>query len=356
LTDIVRWFDALDDSSKDIINEAEPLTWLRHLHRDGQAASHRSSWIVTALVAEEFVKAIEGKDVVVAPAQEPSPLDNTSEEASARLRGLPVRSPQTRSRPESMQSAEAYPYGRQTPENAVSFEPTTGSRRSSGGNESRNSVETGMRRWKTPLTRFVDSPRNSIVGVVPDDNGRTGRISPMDQRKHMSAISMIRSEDESSSAVESLRDDLVVGNSHEREDQSTSSRQWRQRPFSTSNALLPSPLPKPKIDTEMLDTHPDTPRPFKTTSLPVETMESSKELRPGLTRQQTQPFMSMSALSTQPQRWLRRSLPSSVPASLKNNKSSGKRSDTQEQAVTLEYAAKREYVQNFLIPLTCGLQ
>ena len=345
LTDIVRWFNALDRPIKETIDDAEPLTWLRHLHGKGKSPSPRSAWIVTALVAEVFVQAAQGKDITAALMQESSPLDNAPEENPSR--GLPVHVPPARSRPESMQSMEARPHGRQTPENVVSFEPTTGSRRSSGGNESRHSIETGMRRWKTSITRFVDSPRSSIVGIVPEDNGRNGRISPMEQRKHMSAISMIRSEDESSSAIESSREGVVYGrDKHEQEDQSTSSHRRRQRPFSTSNALLPSLLPKPRIDTEMLETHPDTPRPFKSSSLPLEPTASNQESRPDLSRQKTQPLLPTGSLGPQPpQRWLRRSLPSSVPASLKNTKSSGKRSDVQEQAVNLEYATKREYVQ-----------
>ena len=327
------------------MDEAEPLTWLRHLHRDSHGLSSRSSWVVTALIMEEYLKAYSGKGVAALVAQEPSPLDVSSDRGSTQSQGLPVQVALVRSRPTSVQSLDTHPYGRHASDTVITFEPITTSRRSSAGAESRNSFEIGMSRWKSAIPRASDSPRSSMHGGIHEDRASSLlSMSPVAKRKGTSAFSAGRTEDESSSAVESSREDGngtrsrgVIRYSLDRDEHPSK----HQRPFSMPGALQPPLMPKIVTD---LNEDTGRPRQSKSSTLPVGNASGDKNRRPEPTRQHSHTTLSLSGIDTLPQRWLRRSSPSSVPASVKAGKSTGQRAEAKDHALALEYNSKREYV------------
>ncbi|ETW87054.1 hypothetical protein HETIRDRAFT_377792 [Heterobasidion irregulare TC 32-1] len=56
-TQIVRWYSNVDPLVQADLDRAEPLTWIKHLRdRRGTKSSDRSTWHISALVAEEFVR------------------------------------------------------------------------------------------------------------------------------------------------------------------------------------------------------------------------------------------------------------------------------------------------------------
>ena len=49
-----RWYQSLNNSGKQVIETAEPFSWLKHLEKTSQA-KERSSWHLTALILEEYL-------------------------------------------------------------------------------------------------------------------------------------------------------------------------------------------------------------------------------------------------------------------------------------------------------------
>jgi hypothetical protein len=170
---VVHWYSAQDPSYQARLNQAEPLTWTKHL-TDRRATDQRFPWSITALVAEEYARAasqgpmatIPENAVASALAQSPSPVSSSNRHSLSATHGLASIAP--RSRPNSLFSLEPSLRRRRSHDDLVSFSPRVESVRSSiagSGGEPRPRRAHPLSVYSGPPADF--SPRSSLSSLAP---------------------------------------------------------------------------------------------------------------------------------------------------------------------------------------------
>lgn len=201
--EVVRWYNAQEQSVRAALDQAEPLTWTKHLaeHKPGS----RVPWHLTAHIAEAFVRAQNSRDAdtpmmtipehaAITPSPAPSPFDRASIHASPTARHslslayppFPYPSGQPRSRPQSILGLEPSLRRRRSNDEIVSFEPRVDSARSSlAGGISGGGTELRARRAH-PLSLHADtspvSSRSSLANAVSPTSLEPPPASPSSSR------------------------------------------------------------------------------------------------------------------------------------------------------------------------------
>lgn len=240
------------------LDNAEPLTWLKHLlDKHGSRPSVRLPWHVTALILEEYARSLGiGNGRVLQSIPEDSTV-NTTEPTAVDSLGSPLvephfspQSPHSKA-PSKSPSTDSWSYTppisslepsisrRRRPsspyEEGVSFEPQVDSGRSSVGADSRrSSLEPNhpLRGYSLPYT---DSTRSSLVGSGSRRHFRDFVASRISKKVYQ------RSEEGLSSARNSISE-----HSHEDEARPPNARKSKGR---MRHLSLPQP-PKSGIPSE----------------------------------------------------------------------------------------------------------
>lgn len=142
-----RWYSKQDQVVRTALDNAQPLTWLKHL-LEKRGASARIPWHVTAVTLEEYAKAMY-------PALQPIPEDGVPTDGQTPLTSPPGHSATSSGSKSTSQSPSNRSWSLSAPPQAlepslsrkraetfddtVSFEPHVDSGRSSAGGDSRRS-------------------------------------------------------------------------------------------------------------------------------------------------------------------------------------------------------------------------
>lgn len=199
----VRWYAALASDLQLSLDDAEPLTWLKHLlDKQGRKSTTRLPWHLTALIVEEYVR-MQTRPETMETIPEDATAVSISQPQSPTSTPYPIRS-----RPSPHNSFGPSISRRLSYEGHVSFEPYMESTRASLEGESRRSGDGNLRAWRQSLPGVVDSPHSSLY------SSNQSVSSNINNRPDMSRLtSPIRrrpwgSEDGSSSARNSQSEDL----------------------------------------------------------------------------------------------------------------------------------------------------
>lgn len=212
-----RWYSQQDAVVRTALDNAQPLTWLKHLLEKRGASSVRLPWHVTAVTLEEFAKATnpplqpipeEGviPDALVSAI---SPLGNSATSSGSKSTS---KSPSSRSwsltlPPQALEPSLSRKRA-ETFDDTISFEPQVDSGRSSAGGDSRRSSLDVMHNRRGSLAYGMSdsagSPfRNSVVnnyGMSPSSS----RMNFRDIASRMRRRQFEKSEEALSSAHNSL--------------------------------------------------------------------------------------------------------------------------------------------------------
>lgn len=153
----VRWFASSRPDLQTSLDEAEPLTWLKHLlDRRGRNSTTRLPWHLSALIVEEYVRSQARPDTMETIPEDPAGTSPTSQQSS------PIAPYLIRSRPSSHNSFVPSISRRLSYEGHVSFEPYMDSTRTSFERESRRNGDGNLKAWRHSLPGVVDSPHSSL--------------------------------------------------------------------------------------------------------------------------------------------------------------------------------------------------
>lgn len=226
---VVRWYSTQEQPMRVALDEAEPLTWTKHLTEHMPGA--RLPWHLTAHIAETFVRSqnLRGGETPMMTIPE-----NTALSAPPSLHGSPVVTPPTRhslslayppfnaprSRPHSILSLEPSLARRRSHDDLVSFEPRVDSARASLAGVVRRFADGGAspRSSRSSLLPIA-SPASLEPPPASPSSSRFGfsdyarRIRARKNRKDSDAGSSRNSlvEDARSSASEDVRSDGESG-------------------------------------------------------------------------------------------------------------------------------------------------
>jgi hypothetical protein len=153
LLTVARWYNSQEAIVRSFLDQNEPLTWLKHLHRHHSSEQSRLPWLLTAGIIEEYSKAHSRPEALMATI----PEDATLTEDMTLLERSPSMHSQkrVRSRPVSLLSLEATrSRTRSNDPYEISFEPSIDSKRHSA--RSTNIYSMDYR---------ADSPRSSLSSI-----------------------------------------------------------------------------------------------------------------------------------------------------------------------------------------------
>ena len=154
----VRWYAASGSDLQASLDDAEPLTWLKHLlDRRGRKSTTRLPWHLSALIVEEYVRLQTRSDGMETIPEDSAAVSITSQSQSPALTPYLVR-PQYSSHNSFGPSISR----RLSYEGHVSFEPYMDSTRISVEGEPRQSSDGNFRVWRQSLPGVVDSPHSSL--------------------------------------------------------------------------------------------------------------------------------------------------------------------------------------------------
>ncbi|KAI0697560.1 hypothetical protein BC835DRAFT_1337723 [Cytidiella melzeri] len=180
LLSAVRWYNRQETIVRTALDNAQPLTWLKHLlSKRTSAAATRPPWHLTALIIEEYAKATY-------PLLQPIPEDTEMPEG---IMVTPATSPMSNSviaspgRTSSGQSGSSRSWSWMAPhslepslsrrrgefsEDGISFEPQVDSGRSSAGGDSRrSSYDLAVSHKQVLVHSTTESPGSSLRNESP---------------------------------------------------------------------------------------------------------------------------------------------------------------------------------------------
>lgn len=176
LTEIARWHAGLGAETRAWLDDAEPLTWLKHLL--DPRGKRRSQWHVSALVVEEYIKFKKGTTASTPLPHSPtasSSLETPSSQYRVKSAARRISAPPSDSSPGTSLSRVRSSDGR------VSFGPLVPNSHDSLGN-SQSRGEGKARGWRHSIPTFFDSA--SAVGTPSPYHHRnySGGLSPASSR------------------------------------------------------------------------------------------------------------------------------------------------------------------------------
>lgn len=355
-TRVVRWYANQDDIFKRLVEDTEPMSWLRHLLH-GQRP--QLPWHLSALIVEEYVRSNSDDEFAHSISQNISAIDvalNADSSVQAAV-----------SRPTSSRSVDLSSMRRKS-DDLISFEPTTNhSRRASIGADSKISNEGHRRRWRHSLTvvsKDESSPQGSMQSKQrhgTESLHAPGRSSPLSTRSHLRNIPLkkrIRDATHNSEEGQSSALDSSDGPRQAQDDQSNNRRERKRSRFHLSLDIKSAedgtrdgagPLSITDLRTDAL---PAESLPKKSKSLPADKEKRENDTRESLdlqiddspfnkTRQEMRQIeLRRHALAMK--RRQRVSLPSSLHSSLTKAAAKNAQNDQQEQALKVAYGRKKE--------------
>ncbi|KAI0068164.1 hypothetical protein BV25DRAFT_1793524 [Artomyces pyxidatus] len=211
---VVQWYTKLDPLVQSSLDQAEPLTWQKHLRsKHVVRGAPRFPWHLSALLVDEYVKMQSRRGTM-----ETIPEDILL--TSPSFRGTsPSETPSffTHGDIPSHYHLEASLSRRRSYDGHVSFEPLVESGRQSIGDESRRSVDGITRPWKQSASGPADSPRSSVYSSIFSGSNHSqnpGAASPASSGRHLRDLATrVRrrtnayESDEASSSHHSVSDD-----------------------------------------------------------------------------------------------------------------------------------------------------
>lgn len=223
-TQIVRWYSNVDPLVQADLDRAEPLTWIKHLRdRRGTKNSDRSTWHISALIAEEFVRLHPRRETMETIPENALPVGSPSLSFLSRQERSPSN---TSSFDISYRTQLDASLSRiRSPDGHVSFEPVIDTGRRSLGDDSQRSGDVFTKFWRPSAA----SPRNSVYSMLSGSNTSqpVGGGSPSSSRMHIRDLARrVRihgTDSEASSSRHSLSEE------HSRSD-SGAKRRKRRRP------------------------------------------------------------------------------------------------------------------------------
>lgn len=249
----VRWYTSSAPDLQAVLDETEPLTWLKHLlDKRGRKPTGRLPWHLTALIFEEFIRSQtrpETMETILEDSSAVSPSIGSQQSPK-------VPSHIVRSRPSSHNSFGPS-ISRLSYDGHVSFEPYLESTRTSWEGEPRRSDDAHLR---TPLPGIADSPHSSLYSsnLSVSSNAHVhnrhdiGPSPPSSRLQIRDLTNRIRrrphgSDDGSSSAHNSLSEDQIRS-----DDGGFKRRTTRRNPRPADIALTAAP---PDTNREVRDGH-----------------------------------------------------------------------------------------------------
>ncbi|KAH7930400.1 hypothetical protein BV22DRAFT_1078943 [Leucogyrophana mollusca] len=249
LAKVARWYASSDPILQTSLDDAEPLTWLKHLlDKKGKRRSPRH---LSALIVEEYTKSKKSHTITEVI------LDNTSLATSEQSPS--ALSPSQLNRDHGQQlihSAPSSDYSLGTSlqrirssDGHISFEPRVESAHNSVDGERPRNGDGPSRTWRHSLPGAMDSPYSSLMSSSSRRPARNyistaGGLSPASSRLHFpDIVHRIRrrpyeSDEGSSSAINSQSED------HSRSDDGVAGRRrkaQRPRPSQAPGSILQSP-------------------------------------------------------------------------------------------------------------------
>ena len=175
LADIIRWHAGLGAETRAWFDDAEPLTWLKHLlDRRGK---RRSQWHVSALIVEEYVKSKKGTTSSTPPPQSTaasSSLETPSSQYRAKYAARRISAPPSDSSPGTSLSRVRSSDGN------ISFRPVVENSDSVGNSQTRG--EGKARGWRTSIPAFLDSGSTNLTPSPYHHRNSSGGLSPTSSR------------------------------------------------------------------------------------------------------------------------------------------------------------------------------
>ena len=182
LLNVVRWYSKQDALTRTALDNAQPLTWLKHLlDKRAKSGSARLPWHLTALIIEEYAKSSypplqsipEGREVTEEETPGTSSLDNSTSSPSNSKASPGLGGSSSWSWVANQTLEPSLSRKRQdTNEDIVSFEPQVDSGRSSAGGDSRrSSYDFKHGRKQSVAHTSLDSPGSSLRNVSVGNYG-----------------------------------------------------------------------------------------------------------------------------------------------------------------------------------------
>lgn len=172
LTEIARWHAGLGAETRAWFDNAEPLTWLKHLDRRGK---RRSQWHVSALIVEEYIKFKKGTTSSTHILQSPAASSSLETPPSQyRLKSTARQTPPPGSSPSTSLSR------RRSSDGHLSFGPVVANSRDSLGNSQTRSEKT--RGWRHSIPAFFDSASANVTPSPYHHRNSSGGLSPASSR------------------------------------------------------------------------------------------------------------------------------------------------------------------------------
>ncbi|EKM61344.1 uncharacterized protein PHACADRAFT_111833 [Phanerochaete carnosa HHB-10118-sp] len=187
-----RWYDKQEPIFQASLDNAEPLTWLKHLlDKHGTKSSLRFPWHLSALIVEEYAKSLGRtlqpipEDQIVndiTPAVDLSPMPNQSASPESKAASKSPSSDSWSWTPPPLEPSLSRKR-RDSSDAGVSFEPRIDSGRSSAGADSRRSSIDPITYRRHSLAYHTDSTRSSSHNGVFSTSLGYG-MSPSSSRMH----------------------------------------------------------------------------------------------------------------------------------------------------------------------------
>lgn len=370
LADVARWFANQENMVKSLIVENEPMPWLRHLlqkrGQDQQQQRSISPWNLSAMIVDEYMRSSSDAEfVLTSSASIPGDLSDAGSSVSAAA----ARGRHPVSRPTSFHSDRSVV--RRKSDDLISFEPMVHSRRSSGGTDSRVSVDTQLKRWRQSLVGRVDpetSSQSSMVSRKRNDSVeqpsmQTGRSSPISSRSPLHSLGIkkrtqstpLDSDDGRSSAGDSMVERGKEIREPEEKQMKKVSREGKRSRFhlsldlkSTQGSLDDSRYPSATLSISDLRT--DALTQYKSQSLPTAKKTGATVSTEGFdpfatpSKELAPPIVLNSVRKPDQKKMQRLSLPPAFQTPKSRKRKPDKRSEAENRALTIEYSRKKEYV------------
>jgi hypothetical protein len=236
-----RWFNKQEPVVQTSLDNADPLTWLRHL-LDKHGLSARLPWHLTALIIEEYAKSL-GRTLPPIPEDRiPSDIAPLLDLSPTFNAGLSPRSKPASKSPSSEWSWTPPPEPlepslsrkrRTSPEAGISFEPQVDSGKSSAGADSRRSSLDPINHRRHSLAYGTDSTRSSLHNGTFSAGFGYGMSPPSNRTYFREFATRMRRkvQNPSDDALSSARNSISE-HSHEEESSPTNKGKERARPAS----------------------------------------------------------------------------------------------------------------------------
>ncbi|KZT30861.1 hypothetical protein NEOLEDRAFT_1053133 [Neolentinus lepideus HHB14362 ss-1] len=186
LAKVVGWYSSQEPIVKSTLDQAEPLTWLKHLlDKRGERASSRLPWHVTALIVEEYLKSQTYPDselMMNGPSTAGSPsLDSTRSTRDARSLNISQHSSIPIPLEPSFSRKRSF-------DEYVSFEPKVEPGREYASMDVQRRPEPYTRSWRHSLPNAGDSARSSFSSILTSSLRHPhaqGELSPASSRGYL---------------------------------------------------------------------------------------------------------------------------------------------------------------------------